>query len=41
MIPYIGGKSRLASWIISQFPENYTKMTYVEVFGVDHQFRSL
>jgi DNA adenine methylase len=33
MIPYIGGKSRLASWIISQFPENYTRMTYVEPFG--------
>jgi DNA adenine methylase len=33
MIPYIGGKSRLARWIISQFPENYTRMTYVEPFG--------
>ena len=33
MIPYIGGKSRLAKWIISHFPPNYTKMTYVEVFG--------
>ena len=33
MIPYIGGKSRLAKWIISHFPSNYTKMTYVEVFG--------
>ena len=33
MFPYIGGKSRLAKWIISHFPSNYTKMTYVEVFG--------
>lgn len=33
MIPYIGGKSYLASWIISHFPENYTEKTYVEAFG--------
>ena len=33
MISYIGGKSYLASWIISQFPLNYQKMSYVEVFG--------
>jgi DNA adenine methylase len=32
-IPYIGGKSRLAKWIISHFPENYKKMSYVEPFG--------
>jgi DNA adenine methylase len=33
MIPYIGGKSFLANWIISQFPEGYEKLTYCEVFG--------
>lgn len=33
MIPYIGGKSYLASWIISQFPENYESRSYIEVFG--------
>jgi DNA adenine methylase len=33
MIPYIGGKSYLASWIISNFPEDYPKLTYCEVFG--------
>lgn len=33
MIPYIGGKSRIASWIISQFPSNYKELTYCEVFG--------
>lgn len=33
MINYIGGKSSLSSWIISNFPENYTKMTYAEPFG--------
>jgi len=33
MIPYIGGKSYLAGWIIDQFPENYKEMTYCEVFG--------
>lgn len=30
MIPYIGGKSRLAQWIMSQFPPH---VCYVEVFG--------
>ncbi len=33
MIPYIGGKSVLSSWIISQFPKNYIDLTYCEVFG--------
>ncbi len=33
MIPYIGGKSYLASWIISNFPKDYQEKTYVEVFG--------
>ena len=33
MLPYIGGKSRLSKWIIENFPEDYRKMTYVEVFG--------
>ena len=33
MIPYIGGKSYLASWIISNFPEEYPALTYCEVFG--------
>jgi DNA adenine methylase len=33
MIPYIGGKSYLSSWIISNFPENYKEQTYCEVFG--------
>jgi len=33
MIPYIGGKSYLASWIISKFPDNYREMSYCEVFG--------
>lgn len=33
MIPYVGGKSYLASWIISNFPKNYTQMHYCEVFG--------
>lgn len=33
MIPYIGGKSYLASWIISNFPRNYQSMSYCEVFG--------
>ena len=33
MIPYIGGKSYLASWIISNFPENFREMSYCEVFG--------
>lgn len=33
MIPYIGGKSSLSNWIISNFPENYKENTYCEVFG--------
>ena len=33
MLPYIGGKSFLAGWIISNFPEDYRKMHYVEPFG--------
>jgi DNA adenine methylase len=33
MIPYIGGKSALASWIINNFPSNYSKLSYCEVFG--------
>ena len=33
MIPYIGGKSYLANWIIQNFPNDYEKKTYVEVFG--------
>ncbi len=33
MIPYIGGKSQLAKWIIAQFPPEYQSLTYVEVFG--------
>lgn len=33
MLPYIGGKSRLASWIISNFPEDYQQKSYCEVFG--------
>lgn len=33
MIPYIGGKSYLAGWIISNFPKNYQQKTYCEVFG--------
>jgi len=33
MIPYIGGKSSLSSWIISNFPVGYDKMTYCEIFG--------
>ena len=33
MIPYIGGKSYLVSWIISQFPEDYKTRSYIEVFG--------
>lgn len=32
-MPYIGGKFYLAKWIISEFPENYQEMTYVEPFG--------
>lgn len=30
LIPYMGGKSRLAPWIVSHFPKHHT---YVEVFG--------
>lgn len=33
MIPYIGGKSFLASWIIENFPADYKNRTYIEVFG--------
>ena len=33
MIPYIGGKFAMSKLIISQFPEDYRKRTYVEVFG--------
>lgn len=33
MIPYMGGKNYLASWIIENFPENYPEMSYCEVFG--------
>lgn len=33
MLPYIGGKSFLARWIINNFPTNYQQMQYVEVFG--------
>lgn len=33
MIPYFGGKSYTARWIISNFPENYKDLTYCEVFG--------
>ena len=33
MITYIGGKSFLASWVISHFPKDYQEKTYVEVFG--------
>lgn len=33
MLPYIGGKSYLASWIISKFPKNYRELSYCEVFG--------
>ena len=33
MIPYFGGKSYLAPWIIAHFPENYEHLTYCEIFG--------
>ncbi len=33
MIPYFGGKSYTAPWIISNFPKNYKDLTYCEVFG--------
>lgn len=33
MLPYIGGKSYLAGWIISNFPKDYQKLSYCEVFG--------
>jgi len=33
MIPYVGGKSYLASWIISNFPTDYVSRHYCEVFG--------
>jgi len=33
MIPYIGGKSYLASWIIENFPKDFQQKVYCEVFG--------
>lgn len=33
MIPYIGGKSRIANFLISNFPEDYRTRSYIEVFG--------
>ena len=33
MIPYIGGKSYLASWIIENFPKDFQQRVYCEVFG--------
>lgn len=33
MIPYIGGKSHIASWVIENFPDDHLSHTYVEVFG--------
>ena len=33
MIPYFGGKSYTAPWIISNFPKDYKDLTYCEVFG--------
>lgn len=30
---YMGNKSEIADWVISYFPQGYTKMRYVEVFG--------
>lgn len=33
MIPYMGGKSRIAGWIVSNFPADYERMSYCEVFG--------
>lgn len=33
MIPYIGGKSQMSKLIIQNFPKDYEKTTYVEVFG--------
>ncbi|MHB8579138.1 MAG: DNA adenine methylase [Ignavibacteriaceae bacterium] len=33
MIPYFGGKSYTARWIISHFPQDYKQLTYCEVFG--------
>lgn len=33
MIPYIGGKSRMSTFITGHFPEDYTERTYCEVFG--------
>lgn len=29
----MGGKSALSRWIIDNFPEDFEKRTYVEVFG--------
>lgn len=33
MIPYMGGKSTIAQWIIDHFPVDYVNSLYVEVFG--------
>jgi DNA adenine methylase len=32
IIKYPGSKARIASWIVSRFPENYQAMTYLEPF---------
>src|SRR4051812_26891716 len=32
-IPYVGGKFRLADWVIQHFPLDYKRKLYVEVFG--------
>lgn len=32
-LSYVGGKIRLAPWIISKFPESYEKMTYIEPYA--------
>ena len=33
MIPYVGGKSKISKWVVGNFPENYQKLSYIEVFG--------
>ncbi len=33
MIPYVGGKSQIANWVIGHFPADFKSRTYVEVFG--------
>ena len=33
MINWVGGKGRLANWIIDHFPDGYQDMVYVEPFG--------